>query len=159
MADARLVANRFLELADMDGRPLTPMQVLKLVYIAHGWRLGTAGQPLIEQPVEAWQYGPVIRDLYNAMRGFGGGAVQGPLSLGYGARADRLSPEEDALVRRVYELYGQMSGMQLSRITHADGTPWQQAYTPGRHGTEISDDAIADHYRRLSQERAAPANA
>lgn len=156
MADARLVANRFLELADADGRPLTPMQVLKLVYIAHGWSLGLNGRPLIEQPIEAWQYGPVIKDLYNAMKGFGGGAVRGPLPSAYGARADDLSSSDDALVRRVYSLYGQMSGVQLSRITHAQGTPWQQTYTPGSFGDIIDDGRIAEHYRRLSRERTAP---
>lgn len=158
MADARLVANRFIELAEAEGRRLTPMQVLKLVYIAHGWSLGVAGEPLIEQPVEAWQYGPVIRDLYNSMKGFGGESVVGPLPAGYASRAEPLTTSQEALVRRVYELYGHMSGMQLSRITHADGTPWQQTYTPGSYGAVIGQEMIADHYRRLSKERSAKAH-
>lgn len=149
MADARLVANRFLELADADGRALTPMQVLKLVYIAHGWDLGLYGRPLIDQPVEAWQYGPVIRDVYAAMKGFGGGAVIGPLPLSYGARAESLSKNEDELVKRVYDLYGKMSGVQLSKITHMQGTPWQQTYTPAKHSVEIDTGLIARHYADL----------
>jgi uncharacterized phage-associated protein len=159
MVDARSVANRFLELAEADGRAMTPMQVLKLVYIAHGWNLGLSGKPLIDQPVEAWQYGPVIRDLYNAMKGFGGGAVAGPLPLGYGARADALTPSEDGLVRQVYKLYGGMSGVQLSGITHMQGTPWQQTYSPDRHSAEIDNGLIADHYQRLSRERVPSAHA
>lgn len=35
MHDSRIIANRFLELAERNGDTLTPMQVLKLVYIAH----------------------------------------------------------------------------------------------------------------------------
>ena len=154
MADARVVANRFLELATDEGRSLTPMQVLKLVYIAHGWNLALYDRPLIDQPVEAWQYGPVIRDLYNAMKGFGGGSVRGPLPVGYGASADELSGDETDLVGQVFKLYGRMNGVALSRITHATNTPWQQIYTPGRHGTVIPPDLIADHYERLSRERA-----
>ena len=155
MADARLVANEFLKLAEADGRGLTPMQVLKLVYIAHGWNLGLHGRDLIDQPVEAWQYGPVIRDLYNSMKGFGGGPVQGPLAPGFGARAEDLTPTESDLVRQVYGLYGHMNGVALSRITHADNTPWQQTYRPGIHGCVIPRDMIADHYQRLSRERRA----
>lgn len=157
MVDARLVANRFLELAKAKGRTLTPMQVLKLVYIAHGWSLGLRGRPLISQPVEAWQYGPVIRDLYNSMRGYGGGTVAGPLAAGWGAPATELDAYERNLVDQVFDLYGHMSGPALSRITHADNTPWQQTYRPGVHGSVISTDAITDHYQRLSRERA-PAN-
>ena len=159
MADARLVANRLLTLAAEDHRELTPMQVLKLVYIAHGWNLGLNGRALIDQPVEAWQYGPVIRDLYNAMRGFGGGPVHGPLPAGFGARAEDLTKRESDLVRQVYGLYGHMSGVALSRITHAKSTPWEQVYTPGSHGTVIPMDMITDHYQRLERERAPRANA
>lgn len=153
MADARVVANRFLELATDEGRPLTPMQVLKLVYIAHGWNLALHDRPLIDQPVEAWQYGPVIRDLYNAMKGFGGGSVRGPLPVGFGSNGDELSDDESDLVGQVFRLYGRMNGVELSRITHAFNTPWRQVYTPGKHGSVISPDLIADHYGRLSRER------
>ncbi|MBV9510077.1 MAG: DUF4065 domain-containing protein, partial [Caulobacteraceae bacterium] len=70
MHDSRTVANRFLELARERGQMLTPMQLLKLVYIAHGWMLGLAGRPLIRDEVQAWQYGPVIPPLYNAVRSY-----------------------------------------------------------------------------------------
>src|SRR5437870_2146380 len=43
MHDSRTVANHFLRLAREKGDFLTPMQVLKLVYIAHGWMLGLYG--------------------------------------------------------------------------------------------------------------------
>lgn len=155
MADARVVANRFLELARADEeRSLTPMQVLKLVYIAHGWNLALHDSPLIDQAVEAWQYGPVIPDLYRAMRGTGSGAVRGPLPAAYGANAEDLTASEMHLVDQIYNLYGRMNGIALSRITHAKNTPWRQVYKPDQHGVEIPTDLIAEHYQRLSRERA-----
>ena len=60
MYDSRTVANEFLKLADKDNDTLTPMQLLKLVFIAHGWCLGLLGRHLIKDSIEAWQYGPVI---------------------------------------------------------------------------------------------------
>ncbi|KQH74402.1 Panacea domain-containing protein [Xylella fastidiosa] len=47
---------------------LTPLQVLKLVYLAHGWCLGVHTQPLIDELVEAWRAGPLIRSLYNVIK-------------------------------------------------------------------------------------------
>lgn len=147
MHDSRTIANRFLELAREKRDSLTPMQVLKLVYIAHGWMLGLHGKPLIKDDVQAWQYGPVIPVLYNAMRSYGGSpvtaAVRAPAN-------DRLSNEEDDVVQQVYEEYGSFTGPALSRLTHARGTPWALTYVPGEFGIEISSDLIEDHYRQLA---------
>jgi uncharacterized phage-associated protein len=149
MADARIVANRFLELAREQKRSLTPMQVLKLVYIAHGWMLGLNGRPLIEQPVEAWQYGPVVRDVYNGVRSYGRAPVQAPIW----APQEALDYFEDDMVQQVFKIYGNMDGISLSNITHMPETPWAQTYRHGEFGTVISNDLIGAHYQRLSRER------
>lgn len=149
MADARIVANRFLELASGQSKLLTPMQILKLVYIAHGWMLGLNGRPLISQPVEAWQYGPVVRDVYNGVRSYGRNAVTSPIS----APRDPLDFLEDDMVQQVFKLYGNMDGIALSNITPMPETPWAETYEPRSFGTIISNDLIAAHYQRLSRER------
>jgi uncharacterized phage-associated protein len=154
MADARTVANRFLELANAQGKSLTPMQLLKLVYIAHGWTLGLVGRPLIRQPIEAWQYGPVVRDVYNGVRIYGRAPVRAPI---WAPPGDMLDPVEDGMVRQVFDLYGDMDGISLSNITHMPNTPWAQTYQHGSFGTVIPDDLIASHYQRLSHERNAAA--
>lgn len=147
MHDSRTIANRFLTLAEAAGDCLTPMQVLKLVYIAHGWMLGLYGRPLIKDEVQAWQYGPVIPGLYNAMRDYRGAVVTAQLKAPTG---DDLTSNEDDLVQQVYRLYGKKSGPALSRLTHADGTPWDLTYQPGSFGLVIPTDTIEDHYQRLA---------
>jgi len=47
------------------------MQLIKLVYIAHGWTLGLYNQPLIGKQVEAWTYGPVIPSVYHDFKHYG----------------------------------------------------------------------------------------
>ena len=42
----------------------TPMHVIKLVYLAHGWMLGFTSRALINEAVEAWTYGPVVPSTY-----------------------------------------------------------------------------------------------
>ncbi|MBB4272810.1 Panacea domain-containing protein [Rhizobium mongolense] len=147
MHDSRVVANRFLELARNKGDSLTPMQLLKLVYIAHGWMLGLYGRPLIRDKVEAWQYGPVIPKLYNHVRNFRSQPVVGPIS----APNESLAPHEGSIVKQVYDIYGSMTGPALSRLTHASRTPWDLTFMPDEYGIEISNDIIEDHYRRLAE--------
>ncbi len=147
MHDSRVVANRFLGLAKEANDSLTPMQLLKLVYIAHGWMLGLYGRPLIRDQVEAWQYGPVIPRLYNAVRQFRSQPVVGPIS----SRDEKIEAHEDSIIKQVYEIYGNLSGPALSRLTHAPKTPWDLTYKPNEFGIEISNDVIEDHYQRLAE--------
>jgi uncharacterized phage-associated protein len=148
MHDSKVIANRFLTRADGRGDALTPMQLLKLVYIAHGWMLGLYGRPLIRDEIQAWQYGPVIPKLYNAVRQFRSQPVQGPIVI----MDEALDNEEASIVDQVYDIYGSLSGPELSRMTHTTGTPWQITYQPGAFGLVISNDVIEDHYRRRAAE-------
>lgn len=147
MRDSRTVANRFLALADAKGDALTPMQLLKLVYMAHGWMLGLVGRPLIKEEVEAWQYGPVIPELYNAVRRYKSQPVAAQIEGvdGY------LDGEETHIIDQVYQIYGQRSGPALSRLTHQPDSPWAKVYKRGSFGLEIPNDLIEDHYAMLAK--------
>jgi uncharacterized phage-associated protein len=149
--DSKAVANYFLNLAERDGKTLDSMKLQKLVYFAHGWYLAVNGQPLIDDIVEAWQYGPVIPTLYHEFKEFGGGAItrMAKTVVVSGSKIRVSVPELDPrmdtdLLNKVWETYGDMSGFQLSNLTHAPGTPWEQIWTinEGRKNVDIPDDLI-----------------
>ena len=147
---ARAVANEFLRLAEEDGRALTPLQIIKLVYIAHGWMLALYQRPLITDRIEAWKYGPVIPQLYHDVKGYGAGSITGRLQ---DTLSRPLDPQERDLIGQVYKIYGQKNGVQLSELTHRSGTPWHITWHPDSFGDAISNDLIAEHYRRLADEQ------
>ena len=68
---ATAVANDFLDLAGSESCPLSQMQVQKLLYFSHGWHLALRGEPLTVEPFEAWDYGPVVRRLWERLRKYG----------------------------------------------------------------------------------------
>lgn len=143
------VANRFLGHAAAAKNLLTPMQVLKLVYIAHGWSLGLTGRPLIRDDVEAWKYGPVIPTLYDTIRSYGARHIDAPLLASSGSE-EALDDASERIIRQTFEKYGAYSGPALSRLTHMPGTPWERVYD-GSFGAVIPVDLIEDHYARLKQ--------
>lgn len=144
------VANELIRLAKASGRSLTPLQIIKLAYIAHGWMLGIYQKPLISDRIEAWKYGPVIADLYHAMKRYGAGFVTDELS---GGDPSELDGQQKQLVHEIFNAYGKMTGVQLSALTHQPGTPWFQTWSgPGKNAA-ISNDLIAEHYRLLARER------
>lgn len=73
------IANYFIELAKNDDNLVSPMKLQKLVYFAHGWCLALADKPLINEKVEAWQYGPVVGSLYREFKKYGNEGITSPV--------------------------------------------------------------------------------
>jgi uncharacterized phage-associated protein len=149
MVDARVVSNRLVEIARLRGDTLTPMQVLKLVYIAHGYSLGARGVPLIPNRVEAWKFGPVIPSLYHAIKHWRDKPVGRIDTTGLEGFRDG----EPDLVDAIYEAYKGMDGISLSNLTHQPGTPWAEVYRPDHANITIPDDLIEHHYRGIVSEQ------
>lgn len=152
--DARKVANWFVARAAQDGKVLSIMTLLKLTYIAHGWHLETKGKPLFPNRVEAWQYGPVIPDVYSAFRGSGinvtGSSITEP--------GDEITNEDASLLEQVYNIYGSLSAFQLSDLTHVAGGPWDITMQTGGHRATIPNELIRQHYsmkRRVAEKQRA----
>ena len=140
--DARQIGNYFIRQAHSRRQQVSIMHVLKLVYMAHGWTLALLDRPLINDQVEAWEYGPVIPSLYWAHRPDGIYNVQ-PLEI----YEEPLESEVEAILYRVDEMYEGLSAAQLSRLTHIPGGPWAKIYRPGAKFRVIPDSLIAEHYK------------
>ncbi len=139
------IAQIFLDKAEKDNKGLTPMQLLKLTYIAHGWMLGIHGKPLINEPIEAWQYGPVIRNLYAKIKKHRSNFINEKISN----NTPELSDDEQEIIDETFEKYGDYTGWELSNITHKQGTPWDKYKdTPVK---TIPMDDIFKYYRDLNK--------
>lgn len=144
------VANAFIELAKKEGKQLTNMQLQKLVYVAHGWCLALLRKPLFYNDVKAWEWGPVIPKLYNRLKKYGSGFVTDSIATNDSPIDPRT--EDMSLIQSVWDAYKEFDGPQLSAMTHAEGTPWDETWKSIRYG-EISNEKIAEHYRQLANER------
>lgn len=141
------IANYFIRKAAEEGVPLSPMKLIKLVYIAHGWHLAITGKPLIREPIEAWKYGPVIESLYHAFKRYGNANL--PLSAEVPNAAIKDDPDLKKLLDKVWDSYSKYTAAQLSTLTHRPGTPWKTVYDPVSFYTVISDDVIEKHYKEI----------
>ena len=151
MHSSLVIAEYLRRKADEVGDSLTPMQLIKLVYLCHGWMLGLHGRRLINEDVEAWRYGPVIRALYDEVKNFRSNPVERPLA---DSRAvDKIEDDEKNIIDQVFDIYGKYTGIELSKLTHAPGTPWSEIRRAGRSGWEvIPNNLIAEHFRELAEQ-------
>ena len=140
--DARAVANRLLDLAEEDGNRLTPMQALKLVYFCHAWMLAVRDRPLIEQPVEAWQYGPVVSDVYHSFKKHRHDYITSRARV----PTAKFDLDEEDIIQQVYRKYGYLSGFRLSQLSHVPGSPWEQVWETNREDSIIPNGMIKDYY-------------
>jgi uncharacterized phage-associated protein len=173
MADwSPAIANEFIRLAAAEGHRLTQMQLQKLVYIAHGWNLAINGEPLTYDKPEAWEYGPVYKELRRALRAYGRNEVAREIRYeeyfpgGFEDEPEEpakasIGANERAVIERVYRDYGKFHAFQLSALTHKDGTPWTKVYAGGAgNSEEIPSEMIRDHFVDLARSsRAAAAHA
>lgn len=149
------IANFFLDLAKSGGEELRPMKLQKLVYYAHGWYAGYTGQPLINETVEAWQYGPVISSLYHEFKKFGSNPITNKATDLVNFELCEVPPPSEENIRKflanIWASYGRFTGLKLSEMTHAEGSPWEQTWkkSPGVRGADISFDLIAEHFKSV----------
>jgi len=147
MASAIAVAQRFLDLAAAEGKALTNMQLQKLVFFAHGVHLAGFDAPLIDEPVKAWDFGPVIPELYEKLRQFGRDYVTGELAPDLRETIES-DPQADEAIMAVWEAYRKHTAFQLSQITHLPKTPWDQIWNkPNGRYMIIPNDIIKEYYK------------
>ena len=168
---ATAVANEFLMLADDEGVALTPMQIIKLTYLTHGYYLAIADEPLLDETVEAGRYGPIVPSLYRRLAVFGNEPVDCEIADIDHTHSTIQTPKISKkrkftrlLIKKIYDVYGNLSGMQLSELTHKPGTPWSETTDNGeklRKGQDIQDEVIRNHFLELlgpePNEKAQPA--
>lgn len=144
MASAMAVAQTFLYLAAREGQALTNMKLQKLVFFSHGVHLAAyGGAPLIDDPIRAWDFGPVIPPLYERLRRFGKGTVAADLGP---CESMLLANSELQAIRSVWEAYKGYDAWALSRITHQPQSPWSQVWETCRYG-DIPNALIELYYR------------
>ena len=152
MKTALEIANYFIEKSLDSGVELTPMKLNKLVYIAHGWYLGLSDRPLIGEAAQAWKYGPVIPSIYHRFKYYGGSQVTSLESANDMVTIPEVRDEElKEFLQRIWDVYGNLSGLQLSSLTHQEGTPWsvtrEKFNSREDGGAMIPNDLIKQHYK------------
>jgi uncharacterized phage-associated protein len=147
------IANEFIRRWSTDHPGMSPNQtwLQKMVHVANGWNLAVNDEPLVGQPPEAWDNGPVFRAIWNHVRdwGYNAGGLLGQAGSNKPYVAE-LSPSELSVVDHVWKRYGQLSGRDLSQLTHEPDTPWTKAYVNRGKNARLDEKDIRDHYVKLA---------
>lgn len=121
--------------------PMTTMKLQKLVYYGQVWSVVWDDDVLFHEQIQAWDNGPVVRELWDATRGrFRIDSIPGGDSSKVGASAR-------ATIVRMLETYGDKDAQWLSDLTHMEA-PWKEARAIAQNEA-ISLERISEYYSSL----------
>lgn len=148
------IASYFIKKAIKEKRPLTPIQVMKLCYFAHGYKLAIDNEPLVDEAVQAWKYGPVFKDLYHALKVYGNKQISRIPNL-FADDDDSIDEGDIEILDAVYESLSDMDGISISDLTHEKDSPWSAVWE--HHGKNvkyalIDNNSIKRYFERVLNE-------
>ena len=143
IVDARSVANEVIRLALAEDAPITHLDVQKLIYFSHGFRLGIQGRPLFYQPVIAWKFGPVVLDVYYALNHNGAQVIRSPIQMPGLQLVDQDTGDG---IGYTYRLMGHKSTSRLVAISHDVNGPWHRVWNNSLGQDQIIPNDLIEEY-------------
>lgn len=146
-----LVANSILVRFFKNGINISPMKLQKLIYIVYREYLVRAKVPLFSEEFETWQYGPVVRTVYDEFKSFGSNSINKYASDALG-RIYVCNEESDEILKdvldRVFKKYRYVSAIELSKKTHNNiNSAWRKSAVNNK--PILNDNDIKSEYSYL----------
>lgn len=123
MYSAMTVAEYVINKCTSDGYPISNMRLQNILYYIQGTFLKN-GMTAFHDETEAWQFGPVVRDVYNKYCGFG--------SLKIRMNYDVIIRNEHAeVIDGIVEAKRILAPWDIAEDINAPGNAWDLTYRNG----------------------------
>lgn len=158
--DVRAIANFVLDYAAARGVGVTNLALNKIIFFLHVSYLIKFDRPLVSAKIEAWEYGPVFREIYRTFKAYREKPIE--------SRAQRINPdsgvseickadlsnEETVFVETEVEKLIRFSASTLVSMSHVSGGPWDSVWnhdTVSNASMKISDEVIRSWYKTAAR--------
>ena len=132
------------------------LKLKKILYFIQAYFLTQTNSPCFKEPIEAWDFGPVVPDVYKQYKAYGGTDI--PTMKSYVSfdgndiwkskriRFNKINikDEDKILINKVIDKFSEYSATDLVTLTQHQ-TPWIDAFSLGE-SNEISLDAIRRYF-------------
>ncbi len=129
------IANYIINKCTIDLKPVSNLQLQKILYYVQReslWR----GKPAFNDIIEAWQFGPVVPEVYYTYCGFGA------MKINLRFKED-IEDNLRIIIDKIVEEKRTLDPWVLVEETHAKGKAWDEVYNGGAgNHCEIKQDLI-----------------
>lgn len=131
--------------------PITNLHIQKILYMCHVFHLGrNDGKLLFYESFEAWQYGPVLPELYRDVIAF---RLEPILDIWWGTDMPLKESSEYKVIQDIGCRLAGMSPSHLIAITHHPQGAWAKNYKPDVKGIKIPTQDIMEEYQKIYVKR------
>lgn len=146
MIGAKKVASYFISKANALGdgnkelsgnNDLTNLKLQKLLYFTQVEYLKKHGEKLFDEEIQAWQYGPVVKEVYDWLKGCGAYVI-----TEFDIALEDLSDIPDdikAFLDEMWNKYQKYSAWGLVEKTHEKNSAWDKVYAGGNGDKKVID--------------------
>ena len=128
---AMKIANYIIRKCSEDGCPITNLQLQKIMYFLQREYLQSKNVPLFDDEIQAWQFGPVVPEVYYRYCVFG--AM--PITI-IDKMADLNKCDAD-IINPIIEEKRKLYPWDLVEETHQEGGAWDTVYDNGRGNRKV----------------------
>jgi uncharacterized phage-associated protein len=163
--DVRTVANLVLERGWDLNLKVTNLHLNKSLFFMHVDCLRDFDRPLVSAKIEAWEYGPVFREVYNQFKKFRADPISTlakRVSYDTGeleAAKDEIASSMVEYIVDLGEFYLSVPARVLVDLSHAKGGAWDTVWSSSADfnaGMEITEEIIREyeipHGRRMTRQ-------
>lgn len=136
MISAKSIASYFIDKSSKldENNDLTNLKLQKILYFAQVENIKTNDAKIFSDDIEAWQYGPVVREVYDWLKGCGAYTI-----TSFDVELDMSDIKDDVkqFLDEIWEKYNKYSAWHLVEKTHAPKSAWSIVYNNGRGDHEV----------------------
>ena len=151
MYSVKELANWILDYAESVGEQPSNMALNKLVYFAYEHALRKNGRKLTGAKIEAWDHGPVFREIYSSFKKYGADPIASRATR-YNTGTNsvdivhpNIAPNDERLIMEALQPLIRLPAFILRELSHDEGGAWDVVWNHGRSsnpGMEITDELI-----------------
>lgn len=155
------VCRYIINYSNEKGYEISNLKLQKLLYFVQGCFLIEKNEPCFNDPIEAWEFGPVVSEAYQEYKMYGASNIppitkyfhidkENWLNSGYVKYQDNvISNEDKKIIEQVVDSLSSATALDLVRTTH-EQTPWKDAYVAGKNSI-ISLDDIKKYFKKYEK--------
>lgn len=153
MYDVARIAEYIVNYSNEKGYGISNLKLQKVLYFVQGIFLREYGKVCFYEPIEAWDYGPVVPVAYRIYKHYGSTDI---FSISFDGDVLQLfkkdtyanfniKEEHKLLIKKVVDLLSEYDALELVEITHKQA-PWKDSYIRG-FNNEINVETIRRFFK------------
>ncbi len=143
MYSANTVSKYIIMYCNRNGKTISNLKLQKILYFVQAEFLVVKDQPCFAERIEAWDFGPVVPDIYHRYK------IYGSANIPFVLQNDTFpfSTEDQKLIDGIIDECSKYAASTLVEITH-NQSPWKDAYRPYCNAT-ISNESIKSYFKEV----------